>query len=333
MKFGSVKLLNLFWLLIPLLGIFLICYRQKYAALLRFADKSLISKLNIQFSRFRWWLKTMLILCVFIFSIFALSRPQWGFEWQEVKREGIDILLVVDTSKSMLAQDVKPNRLARTKLAVQDLLKDLKGDRVGLIAFSGDAFMLCPLTIDYDGFLLSLNDLSINSVPRGGTNLEKALNVALSSYQDVANKHKAVIVITDGDDLEGNPIKVAQKAHEEGVKIYTIGIGTKSGELIQIRNEKGQNEFLKDQNGNFIKSRLNESLLQQIALTTEAFYIKSSGAQFGLETIYQRALSKVEKREFESSREKKYFERFQIPLAISILLLVIDSCVTTRKKF
>ena len=138
---------------------------------------------------------------VFVFSIVALARPQWGFEWHEIKREGLDILIVIDTSKSMLTQDVKPNGLERTKLAVKDLLRRLEGDRIGLIAFAGDAFLVCPFTVDYSGFLLSLNDLDVATVQRGGTNIGRAIDVALKGYGEIKNKYKAMVIITDGDNL------------------------------------------------------------------------------------------------------------------------------------
>jgi len=264
--------------------------------------------------------------------VLALARPQWGFEWQEVKRQGMDIFIVVDTSKSMLTQDVRPNRLERTKLAIQDFVSHLKGDRVGLIAFAGDAFYLCPLTVDYNGFLLSLNDLSVDSVPRGGTNIERAIEEAISGYEQTPSEFKAVIVLTDGDNLEGDPLAVARRAKSMGIKIYTIGIGTKEGELIQIQSGAGQIEFLKDNNGNFVKSRLNETLLQQIALSTGGIYVKATGLQFGLDLIYEKELAGKQKREIENRMEKKYHERFQYPLAVALLLLFAETCLSNRMK-
>jgi Ca-activated chloride channel family protein len=269
---------------------------------------------------------------VFAFSVLALARPQWGFQWQEVRRQGLDILVAIDTSKSMLTQDVKPNRLERTNLAVHDLIKKLKGDRIGLIAFAGDAFKVCPLTVDYGGFLLSLNDLSAGIVPRGGTNVSQAIAEALRSYENVPNKYKVVILITDGDNLEGDPLAQARRAKETGVRIYCIGIGTKEGELIQIVNEAGEAEFLKDRDGHFVKSRLNEKLLQEIALLTGGVYVRASGADFGLDVIYEQELSKLERRDIEDQKEKRYYDRFQIPLAMAFLLLFIETCLTAQKS-
>ncbi|MCA9406800.1 MAG: VWA domain-containing protein, partial [Candidatus Omnitrophica bacterium] len=217
-------------------------------------------------------------------------------------------------------------------LAVRDLLKELKGDRVGLIAFAGDAYLMCPLTRDYNGFMLSLNDLDTNSVSRGGTNITRAIKKAMESYEEIPNQFKAVILVTDGDNLEDDPVSMAKEAKEKGIKIYTVGVGTAEGELIQVEDRQGQKTFIKDDKGNFVKSRLNERLLQEIALITEGGYLKASGAEFGLDLIYEKELSKMEKRQFESGREKKYHERFQWPLAAAVIFLVVESCLTTRKQ-
>jgi Ca-activated chloride channel family protein len=232
----------------------------------------------------------------------------------------------------MLTQDVKPNRLERTKLAIKDLLSQLKGDRIGLMAFAGDAFLMCPLTVDYSGFMLSLNDLGVSSVPRGGTNISKAIDEAMKSYEKIPSRYRSIIIVTDGEDLEGDSLKSVQKAKEQGVKLYTVGVGTQEGELIQVEGDDGTKDFLKDSSGNYVKSRLNEKLLQEIALSTGGIYVKSSGAQFGLDYIYDNALSKSDKRETQAAKQKEYFERFQFPLALAALLLVIETCLGVRRK-
>lgn len=332
MRFENPLMFHVFWL-VGLLAVFLFYgYQQRRKRLGAFIESKLHSSMAKNFDQSRWVYKNSLILAVFIFSVIALARPQWGFEWQEIKREGVDIIIAVDTSRSMLASDVKPNRLERTKLAIYDLLKELKGDRVGLMAFSGSAFMVCPLTVDTGGFSLSLRELDTHTVSRGGTNIGEAIQEALKSYDQTPSRYKAVVIITDGDNLEGDPLAQAQKAKESGVKIYTIGIGTSEGELIQLENENGTKEFLKDEAGNFVKSRLNEKLLKEIALKTDGAYVRASGAEFGLDTIYEQEISKFEKRELKTKMDKRYFERFQIPLAIATLLLVIEICIPTRRK-
>ena len=332
MRFADPDTLLWLWILVPMIFLFWAMMSRKRKIMEKFAQPQLIPSLAANFNLQKYYTKLVLLTVFFFLSIVALARPQWGFEWQEIKRKGIDIIVVVDTSKSMLTEDVKPNRLERTKLGVKDLVKKLQGDRIGLIAFAGEAFMVCPLTVDYNGFLLTLEDLNTNTVPRGGTAVAKAIEEAINSYESIPSPHKVVIILTDGENLEGDPLKAAQEAKKKGVKIFCIGMGTQEGELVQIENEKSEKEFLKDEQGNFVKSRLNEDLLQKIAVVTGGAYVRASGAQFGLDLIYDRELSKMEKREIESKKEKKYFERFQIPLAAAIFFLMIESCMTTRGR-
>ncbi|MBP9855252.1 MAG: VWA domain-containing protein [Candidatus Omnitrophica bacterium] len=333
MKFAQPYMFHLFWLTLCLAIFLWSAFFHHRQLMERFVQGKLQAQVAGSYGRRKKIIKNILIILVFIFSIFALARPQWGYEWQEIKRKGIDILVVVDTSKSMLTQDVKPNRLERTKLAVKDLLKKLKGDRIGLIAFAGDAFLLCPLTGDYNGFMLSLNELGIDSVPRGGTNIERAIEVGLKSFDKVDSQYKIIIVITDGENLEGDPIKMAKKAKGSGVKVYTIGIGTKEGDLIQVSStDNSTASYLKDKDGNYVKSRLNEHLLQEISTVTDGLYVKSSGAQFGLDLIYDKELSNLEKREIENKMKKKFLERFQLPITIALIFLLLETCISTRKK-
>lgn len=317
-------------MIIPMALFFFWVFKRKQATMIRFAG-NLLPEIAQNFSYKKQVWKYVLLLLVFVFSIIALARPQWGFEWQEIKRQGLDIIVAIDTSKSMLTEDVKPNRLERTKLAVKDLLKKLDGDRIGLIAFAGDAFLVSPLTIDYSGFTLSLNDLNTNTIPRGGTNISGAIREAMRGYEKISTQYKAVIIITDGENLEGDPLAAAEKAKEKGVKIYCIGIGTREGELIRVQNEQGEFGFLKDENGNFIKSRLNENILREIAEITGGAYVRAGGAEFGLDVIYDQQLAKIEKREFESKMEKRYYERFQIPLALALILLIFETLLRTRR--
>ncbi len=332
MLFEELPMIQGLWGLL-ILGLFLWWGRgYRLKRLHRFAQPHLMNLLTLNDNHKIDKIKRIFLLLSFFFSVLALARPQWGFEWREIKRQGLDIYLAVDISKSMLTEDVRPNRLERTKLAIKDLLKSLKGDRVGLIAFAGESFLICPLTVDYGGFLLSLNDLNEKTISRGGTNMGKAMEEAIKGYEKVPGLNKAVIMITDGDNLEGDPLSVAKKAKEKGIKVYCVGIGTKEGDLIRVLNEKGEYEFLKDAQGNVVKSRLNESPLQQIALTTEGIYVRASGAEFGLDFIYEKELAKFEKREFESKMEKKYFERFQIPLSIAFLFLLWEIILVPRTQ-
>ncbi|MCK5215942.1 MAG: VWA domain-containing protein [Candidatus Omnitrophica bacterium] len=325
-------MLNWLWGIVPLILFFIWATRRRERMLNKFVQKQLKENLTKNYNEKRAFQKNILLVIVFVLSIIALARPQWGFEWREIKREGIDILIAIDTSKSMLTEDVKPNRLERTKLAVKDLIKRLRGDRLGLIAFSGKAFLVCPFTMDYQGFLLSLEDLDAKTIPRGSTNIAAAIKESMRVYEDTSGDNKILVILTDGENLEEDPLKLAKQARDEGVKIYCVGIGTKDGELIRVRDASGNYEFFKDAEGNYVKSRLNEKILQEIALTTGGVYIRASGAQFGLDLIFERELAKFEKREIESQMEKRYYERFQIPLAFMLILFVIEMCLPYRKK-
>ena len=332
MKFGAAENFLWLWALIPLCAFLLWAVRHRRTMLGRFSKEELFAQIARSYDPQRYRLKIILLLLVIFFSVIALARPQWGYEIREIKRRGTDILLIVDVSRSMLTRDVKPSRLERTKLAIKDLIKKLKGDRIGLIAFAGDAFLTCPLTVDYSGFLLNLEDLGPDIVARGGTNIAAGLRTALQEYETAGAKFKAVVIITDGENLEEDPMPTVEEAKGKGIKIFAVGVGTKDGELIQVTNERGETEFLKDTNGNFIKSRLDEGLLQKISLATGGVYVRASGAQFGLDLLYDQGISKFEKQDFQTKSEQRYFERFQYPLALALLLLVMETGLPLRRR-
>jgi Ca-activated chloride channel family protein len=306
--------------------------RRRRAALATFAASHLLGQLTASFSTGRRLLKRVLfvagVACIFV----ALARPQWGFRWEEVHRKGIDILFAVDTSKSMLAQDVKPNRITRAKLAVTDLVNKLQGDRVGLIAFAGDAFLQAPLTLDYDAFSQALDALEVGVVPRGGTNVASAIQEAEAAFGTGTKNEKILVLITDGEDLEAKGIDAARAAAKDGLKVYTIGVGSTTGELIPVPDENGGTSFLKDENGQYVKSHLDENTLKQIAAATGAMYAPLGQQGQGLETVYQQALAPLPKQDLVSRMQKVNIERFQWPLAAGCALLLIEMFIGTRKS-
>ena len=332
MRFANLGALHLLWLVAGLAIFYYWSFKKRLGDIRNFAQEQLITDLTPSLNQKRQKLKIILMFLAVLLILFSLLRPQWGFQWQEVKRKGLDIIIAVDTSKSMLASDVKPNRLERAKLAIKDFTKHLRGDRVGLIAFSGEAFLQCPLTVDYAGFLLSVDSLNVNIIPRGGTSISKAIKEAIRSYEGGLKKYNVLILITDGEDHEGNPEKAAEQAKREGVKIFCVGIGTPQGELITLTDERDRKTFLKDNQGNVVKTRLDEVTLQKIALATGGSYVRSGATEFGLDLIYEDKLSKMEKREFESKMAKQFQERFQIPLALAFLLLMGELFISERKR-
>ena len=267
-----------------------------------------------------------------VFGLLALTRPQWGYQWKETKRRGVDILIALDVSHSMLASDVKPSRLERAKLALRDFATQLKGDRIGLIAFAGSAFLQCPLTTDTNGFLLSLEGVDPSTIPRGGTSISGAIREAIRTYAGTSRKDKTLILITDGEDHEGDPLDAAEEAKKQGIVIHAIGIGTREGELISFPEQDGQKEFLKDTQGNVVKSSLNEKVLQDIALATGGLYVRATTAEFGLELLYRQQLSALEKTEVAGKMIRDYHERFQIFLALALLSLLAEIFVSARRR-
>lgn len=332
MRFANPYWIFLIFVFLSFVVFLIWAYWARQRVCERFAQRDLLQSLLIQVDWTKKKLKIVLLAAGIFFCLLALSRPQWGFKWQEVKRRGLDIVVALDVSRSMLAADIKPSRLERAKLALRDFVKDLKGDRIGLVAFSGSAFLACPLTIDYGGFLLSLEGLGIDSIPRGGTAIGEAIKVALRSFSSGEGKHKALIIITDGEDHKGDSEKFAEEAKKEGIVIFCIGIGTSGGELIFVEGPDGGKEFLKDDQGNAVKTRLNEDILQKIALATGGAYVRSLPTEFGLELLYRQKLSAMEKRESQGKMARRYVERFQIPLLIGLALILIEAVLSERKK-
>jgi Ca-activated chloride channel family protein len=231
----------------------------------------------------------------------------------------------------MLAEDVKPNRLERSKLAVEDLIKQLHGDRIGLVAFAGSAFVQCPLTLDYEAFAESLHAVNVGIIPKGGTALAEAISTGMEAFEGHQGKHEALILITDGEDHEGKIDDAAKQAADQGVKIYTVGIGTPDGELIPITVD-GQQTFLKDRRRQVVKSRLDEETLQKVATTTGGAYVHAAGSDLGLDEVYTEFIGKMEKRELQSTMQRRFEDRFQLPLLIAVALLVIEPLVGDRRR-
>ena len=324
-----MKYENLYYLyLLPaipllILGYFLV-FRKKAADLNRFANSRLLQKIGISLSMRMLWFKAVLMLVGVLLLIWALMGPKWGFHWEEVEKKGIDVVVAVDVSRSMLADDVKPNRLQAAKREIEDLLNVLEGDRVALVAFSGSAFTYCPLTSDYGAFRLFLSDLNTNLIPLGGTSLSEAIRKSIAAFDVKTKNHKVIILITDGENHEDDPIQAAARAKENGIVIYTVGIGKKDGSYIKVTDDGGRETFLKDRQGQVVKSRLDEITLNKIALETGGLYTPSYGTKWGLEKIYKGSIAKIEDSTYKTQRVKRYIDRFQIPLFVALLFIIAE---------
>ncbi|OHB40139.1 MAG: hypothetical protein A3G70_03325 [Planctomycetes bacterium RIFCSPLOWO2_12_FULL_39_13] len=318
---------------IPLLIIgYILVFRKKMKDLNKFASVELLQKAGLSINKKRQWLKAILIIVGVLFLIFTLIEPKWGYHWEEVEKKGIDIVIAVDTSRSMLADDVKPNRLEVAKREIEDLLNVLEGDRVGLVVFAGSAFIYCPLTSDYGAFRLFLNDLNTNIIPLGGTAIAEAIRKGISTFEANSKNHKAIILITDGENHEDDPLKAASMAKEQAIVVYTVGVGKKDGSYIKVKDESGNEVLLKDRQGQVIKSRLDEITLNKIALETGGLYTPAYGTKWGLEKIYKNSIAKIEESTYKTQRVKRYVNRFQIPLFIAVVLVALESFLSDRKK-
>jgi len=332
MGFANREMMYLVVLPLLMILFYVWALKRRRSLMKHFLQKDLIKELTQSVDERKRFLKSVLLVLGLSFAVFSLLRPTWGYHWEEVKRKGLDIIVAIDTSKSMLAEDIKPNRLKRTKLAVKDLVAKLKGDRIGLVAFAGTAFLQCPLTVDYNGFMLALDSIDVGVIPRGGTSISSAIKEVVKGHEGGLKKNKIMILITDGEDHEGNPIKAALEAKKDGIIIYCIGIGTKEGDLIPVRDETGRMSFMKDRLGNVVKSRLDESTLQRIAIDTGGAYIRSASTDFGLDYIYDDKLKAIERREIETKMKKHYQERFQIPLLVAFILFALEPLINDRKR-
>lgn len=315
---------------IGLILLFRFMQKRRQAALEKFAAHQLIGRLTRNVSGNRRRYKNILLLLAVFMCFTALARPQYGYQWVDIKRKGIDLLFALDTSKSMLAKDIKPNRLKRAHLAILDFVRQLEGDRVGLLPFAGSAYLMCPLTLDYEAFEDSLSAITPGIIPRGGTNIAAVIDMAVETLNNAAN-HKILIILTDGENLEGNAIKAAEEAAKQGLTIYTVGVGTSEGELIPITEGDGKG-FIKDQQGNFVTSRLDEKNLTAIAEKSGGLYVPLGSGGEGLETIYQQKLALIPKEELAERRQKLPIDRFEWPLAAALFFLILELLIGERKK-
>jgi Ca-activated chloride channel family protein len=329
MRFGSPQYFYLL-LLVPALAVLLVYgAARKRTALRLFVSEAIENHMVVGYSRVKNNLKIGLVVSGVVFLILSALGPKWGFHWEEVKRRGVDIVIAMDTSDSMLSEDVKPNRLERAKREVYDLITMLRGDRVGLVLFSGNAFLQCPLTLDYGACLMFLDYIDTTIIPQEGTNFAEATKTAVRAFDDKKRSSKAIILISDGGNLRGDPIAAAREAKEKGIKIYTIGIGREDEEVPIPLREGG----LKYSRGKMVTTKLEDEVLQEIALASDGAYVRSITGDLDLEKIYYEEIhEKLERQELESTRRKKWEERFQWPLFLALSLLLAEGFLGNRKR-
>ncbi len=332
MKFASPDMLLFLAVIVPALIVFFWWARKKRNVLIsQFVQSRLLASLTVGVSARRQLWKNSLLTAGIALILIALARPHWDFDWEETRQQGLDIVVAVDTSRSMLATDVAPDRLTRTKLAIRDLLLATKSDRMGLVAFAGTAFLQCPLTVDREAFQQSVNILDVDIIPEGGSDVGGAIEAALNAFEKSEGTHRAIVIFTDGEDHVNRAIEAAEKAGSEGVHLFTIGVGTPGGELLKYTDPRGQTVYLRDAEGNPINSRLNESLLQQIAGTANGFYLPLSSAD-SMNALYERGLAPLPRGETASRMVKNPVERYQWPLGLGIILVIAELFVSDRRR-
>ena len=325
---------NLLWLLLvvpPVLALFFWWgERTRRKLLTQFVEARLLAALTAGISPARRKFRFTLLIAAVALLIVALARPQYGYDKEEVHQNGLDIMVAVDTSKSMLATDIAPNRLERAKLAALELMQTAQADRLGLVAFAGEAFLSCPLTSDDTAFQQSVQALDVNSIPQGGTALAAAIDTALAEFKE-QDHHKALVLFTDGEDNDEGALPAAQKAAKAGLKIFTIGIGSAEGTLVRVPDGNGGSDYIRDDKGQVVKTKLNEQLLQQIATATGGFYLPLRGANT-IEILYERGLAPMPKSEGQERLVRRYHEQFHWPLAAAMLLLLAEMFLPERKR-
>lgn len=292
----------------------------------KFGEEKLVAQLMPSYAKAKAWVRLTLFSVGFFFFVIGLSRPQIGAKLKEHETKGAEIMIVLDVSNSMLAEDYSPNRLERAKLAISRLVDKLRDDRIGLIVFAGNSFVQLPITTDYVSAKMFLNSISTESVPVQGTAIGDAINTAMRSFSSQSEKSRAIIVITDGENHEDDPVAAAKQAAEMGVRVFTIGVGSPEGKPIPM-----DGELLKDKDGNIVVTRLDEKVLQEVAQAGNGVYVRAGNSEFGLNPIIDD-IKRMEDEKYSSIVFEEYDEQFMYFLAIALFFFVIEMLVGDRRS-
>jgi len=329
-RFANPAFLYLLLLLPVVILLYIINELRIRKALKRLGDSNLVGGLMPEMSRVRPLIKFVLQLIAFSAGVIMLSRPQFGSKIEDVKKQGVEVIIALDVSNSMLAEDIQPDRLTRAKQAISRLVDNLDNDKIGLIVFAGDAYIQIPITTDYLSAKMFLSAINPNIVPKQGTAIGAAINLGVKSFSPGEGKSKAMIIITDGENHEDDPVKDAEDASKAGIVIHTIGIGSTDGVPIPVINN-GRKDYLKDVDGNIVITKLDEEILKKIALSTNGNYVRASNSNIGLDEIYAQ-IKKMKKQDLESTMYTEYNDQFQIFAAIALFLLIVDFIIMDRKN-
>jgi len=331
-RYENIEFLNLLYGLIGVVLLFIYYRKWKNKAFESFGEISTLKGLIPTYSKIRENIKFILLILCITSLIIGISNPQIGTKMEEVKREGVDLMIALDLSNSMLAEDIKPNRLERARQAISRLIDKLEGDRIGLIVFAGDAYVQLPITTDYSAAKLFLSTVNTNIIPTQGTAIGKAIELSMHSFDMENGQNKAIIIITDGENHEDDALDQAKAANEKGVFVHTLGMGLNKGGPIPIYNIYGNNTgYRKDKEGNTVISKLNEQMLQDIASAGKGTYVRANNTRAGLSSLFAE-INKMEKKEIGSMIFTDYKDRFQFFFSIALFLLIFDLILLSRKN-
>lgn len=330
-RFGSPHYLYLL-VLIPILIALYIYFRiQRKKAIREFGNPEILEPLMPSASKSRPILKFIVLITALAFLIVGIARPQFGAKLQKIKRKGIELVIALDVSNSMLAEDIQPNRLEKAKRAIAKLTERLSNDKIGLIVFAGDAYTQIPITTDYTSAKLFLSSISPDIVPTQGTAIGSAIDLAMKSFTPESETSKAIIVITDGENHEDDAVEMAKLAAENNIVVHTIGMGLPQGGPIPVANAYGQKDFRRDKEGQVIVTKLDEKMLQEIATAGKGTYTRANNTEVGINSVFDE-INKMEKSELESRVYSDYNDQFFYFIAIALALVIIEYCVMENKN-
>jgi Ca-activated chloride channel homolog len=329
-RFANPDFLYLLLLLPVLILIFILDEIRKRRTRKRLGEVRLISNLMPELSDSRAIVKFVIVLLAVLSGVIMLARPQFGSRLEDVKKQGVEVVIALDVSNSMLSEDIQPDRLTRAKQAISRLVDNLDNDKIGLVVFAGEAYTQIPITTDYASAKMFLSTIGPEMVPKQGTAIGAAISLGIRSFSPGEGKSKAMIIITDGENHEDNPVTAAEEAAKAGIVIHTIGIGSSVGVPVPVEIN-GRKEYLKDVDGNTVISKLDEDILKKIALNTGGTYVRASNTNIGLDQIFSD-IKKMKTQEMESTQYTDYNDQFQIFAALALILLIADFMVMERKN-
>ncbi len=329
-RFENIEFIYLLILIPVLLIVFIIGRRIRKRSLKRFGDPEILNQLMPFLSVNRPVVKFLFILFALVFIILGMARPQFGSKLEEIKRKGIEIVIALDVSNSMLAEDIQPNRLEKAKQAIARLVEKLADDKIGLIVFAGDAYVQMPVTSDYTSAKMFLSSINTQIVPKQGTAIGSAIDLGINSFSPDNEASKALIIITDGEDHDDNAVSLARDAAEKGIVIYTIGVGTPNGTPIPVYSGN-QRSFRKDRQGNVVITKLNEKILREITNAGNGSYIRATNNRLGLNMLFDQ-ISSIEKKELETRIYSEYDEKFQYMIGLALIFVLLDFILLERKN-